>query len=127
MVCHDESTKDGLAARVPTLAAWEGLRLKLVGLDALPIYRSVVAWFPGPALVGERYLLRLRKPNQDLETKYWKVYERREESSGIRLVLIIDAASDKVLEGLKWRIFSGVGQVTFSVLGVRAEGKKQEK
>ena len=83
MVCHDESTKDGLAARVPTLAAWEGLRLKLVGLDALPIYRSVVAWFPGPALVGERYLLRLRKLNQDLETKYWKVYERREESNGL--------------------------------------------
>jgi hypothetical protein len=46
MVCHDESIKDWLAARVPTLV---GSRLKLVGLDALPTYKRVVAWFPGPA------------------------------------------------------------------------------
>ena len=36
MVCHDKLTKDWLAARVPTLVAWEGSRLRLVGLDALP-------------------------------------------------------------------------------------------
>ena len=36
MVCHDESTKDWLPARVPTLAACEGPMLKLVGLVALP-------------------------------------------------------------------------------------------
>jgi hypothetical protein len=35
MLCHDELTKDWLAARVPTLVAWEGSRLKMVGLDAL--------------------------------------------------------------------------------------------
>ena len=45
MVCHDESTKDWLAARVPTLVAWEGSRLKLVGLDALPTYKRVGACF----------------------------------------------------------------------------------
>jgi hypothetical protein len=37
-VCHDEWTEDWLAARVPTLVAWEGSRLKIVGLDALPTY-----------------------------------------------------------------------------------------
>jgi hypothetical protein len=36
MACHDEQTKDWLAARVPTLAAWEGSRLTTVGLEALP-------------------------------------------------------------------------------------------
>jgi hypothetical protein len=36
MVCHDEMTKDWLDARVPILAAWEGCRLKIMGLDALP-------------------------------------------------------------------------------------------
>jgi len=44
MVCHDESTKDWLAARVPTLVAWEVSRLMLVGLDALPTYKG---WWPG--------------------------------------------------------------------------------
>ena len=43
MVGHDEPTKDWLAARVPSLAAWEGSRLKVVGMDALPTYKRVVA------------------------------------------------------------------------------------
>jgi hypothetical protein len=63
----------------------------------------VVAWFPGRAEDAERYLLRLRRLNKGLDTRYWRVYERREVSKGIRLVLSIDAASVNVLEGLKWR------------------------
>ena len=53
MVCHDEATKDWLAARVPTLSTWESSRLRLVGLNALT-YRRVVASFPGPAEDSER-------------------------------------------------------------------------
>ena len=90
MVCHNEATKDFLAARVPTLSVWEGSRLKVVGLDALPSYRRVVAWFPGPAEDAERYLLWLCRLNQGLDTRYWRVYEHREESNGVRLVLSID-------------------------------------
>ena len=127
MVCHDELTKDWLAARVPTLSAWEGSTLKLVGLNALPTYRWVVAWFPGPAEDAERYVLWPRRLNQGLDTGHWRMYERREESNGVRLLLSNDAASVKVLEGLKWRPFSGVGQATFSLPGVKPEGKKQEK
>jgi len=123
-VCHDEFSKDWLAARVPTLVAWGGSRLKLVGLDALPTYRRVVAWFPGPAEDVERYLLQLHRLNQGLDTGYWRVYERREESNRVRLVLSIDAASVSVLERLRWRPFSGVGQATFSLLGAKSEGKK---
>ena len=54
MVCYDEATKDWLPARVPALSVWEGSRLMLVGLDAHPTYRSVLAWFPGPAEDAER-------------------------------------------------------------------------
>ena len=43
---------------------------------------------------------------------------------GVQLVLSIDTASVTVLERLKWRPFSGVGQATFSLLGVEPEGKK---
>ena len=71
-------------------------------------------------------MLRLRRLNQGLDTGHSCVYEHKEESNGVRLVLCIDATS-KVLEGLKWRRFSGVGQATFSLLGVKPEGKKQEK
>ena len=124
MVCKDESTKDWLAARVPSLAAWEGSRHKLVGLDALPTYKRVVAWFPGPADDAEWYLLWLCRLNQGLDTRHWRVYERKEESNRVRLVLSIDTVSVTVLERLKWRPFNGVGQATFSLLGVKPEGKK---
>ena len=124
MVCHDELTKDWLVNRVPTLLTGEGSRLKLVGLDALPTYRRDVAWFPGPAEDAERYLLRLRRLNQGLDTRQWRVYEHREEPKGVRLVLSIDAASVSALEKLRWRPYSGVGQATFSLLGTRPEGKK---
>ena len=124
MVCHDELTKDWLAARVPNLVAWKGSRLNLVGLDALPTYNRVVAWFPGHVEDTERYLLRLRRLNQGLDTGHWRIYERREESSGVCLVLSIDAASVTMLERLGWRPFIGVGQATFSLLGAKSEGKK---
>jgi len=48
--------------------AWEGSRLKLVGLDALPTYKRVIACFPSPAEDTERYLLRLRRLNRGLNT-----------------------------------------------------------
>jgi hypothetical protein len=40
-------------------------------------------------------------------------------------VLSIDTASITVLEGLQWRPFSGVGQATFTLLGVKPEGEKK--
>jgi len=43
MVCQDEVTKDWLAAKVPTLMAWKGSRLKVVGLEALPTFKRVAA------------------------------------------------------------------------------------
>jgi hypothetical protein len=124
MVCHDELTKDWLAAKVPTLAAWEGSRLKTVGLDALPTYKRVLAWFLGPVEDTERYLLWLRRLNPGLDTGHWRVYERKEEANGVHLVLSIDTTSVAVLEGLKWRPFSGVGQAIFSLPGVKLDGKK---
>ena len=83
-----------------------------------------MAWFPNPAGDAERYLLRLRRLNQGLDTRQWRVYERREESNGVRLVLSIDAASVSVFKRLSWRPFSGAGQDTFSLLGATSEGKK---
>jgi hypothetical protein len=129
MDCHDEATKDLLAARVPTLSAWEGSRLKLVGLDVLPAYRRVVAWFPCPGEDAERYLLCLCRLNQGLDTKYWREYERREESNGVRLVLSVDAASFRVLEGLKWRPVSAWGRPhsPFWVLSRRGRSRSKKR
>jgi hypothetical protein len=106
------------------MAAWEGSRLIAVGLEALPTYKRVAAWFPGPTEDTERLLLQLRRLNRDLYTGNWRMYERKEEPNGVRLVLSIDTASVTVLEGLHWRPFSGVGQAMFSLLSAKPGGKK---
>jgi hypothetical protein len=61
MICQDEATRDWLTSKVPTLEAWEGSRLKVMGLDALSAFKRVAAWFPGPVEDTERYFTRLRK------------------------------------------------------------------
>jgi hypothetical protein len=124
MVCHDEATKEWLTAKAPGMVAREGSRLKVVGLDALPTYKRVAAWFPGPAVPTEPYLLRLHRLNRGLVTKNWRVYERRDKPNGVRLLLSIDTVSITVLEGLQWRPFSRVGQATFTLLGIKLEGEK---
>jgi hypothetical protein len=73
MVRQDEKTRDWLAARVPTLVAWEGSRLNRVSLDALPNYKRVVAWFPGPVEDYECYFQWLRRLNRGLDTRYLTV------------------------------------------------------
>ena len=108
MVCHDELTKDWLAARVHALVVWEGSRLRLVGLDDFPTYKRAVAWFPGSAGGRGTVLVVAPQTEQGLDTRHWRVYERREESNGTCLVLSIDAASVSV----------------FSLLGAMSEGKK---
>jgi hypothetical protein len=111
MVCLDEETKDWLASRLSTLEAWEGSRLKVVGLDALPTYKRVVAWFPGSMEDTKRYLLRLRRLNRGLDTGQWIVYERREEPNGVCLVLSTDTASVAMLEGLETLQWGGSGRL----------------
>ena len=122
MVCQDVPTMDWLTSKV--WEAWEGSRFKVVGLDALPTFKRVAAWFSGPVEDMERYFSRLRRLNQGLDTRQWRVYESREEPNGVRLVLSINADSVTVLYGLRWRPFSGVGQATFSLLGAKPEGGK---
>ena len=124
MVCQDTETKDWLDSQVSTVVVWEGSRLKVMGLDALPTYKRVVARFPGPVKDTEQLLSWLRRLNQGLDTRNWRVYECKEEPNRVRFVLSVDTASVTVLEGLCWRPFSGVGQAVFSLLGVKPEGKK---
>jgi hypothetical protein len=59
-----------------------------------------------------------------MNTSQRRVYECKEKPNGVRLVLHIDSSSVTVLEGMKWHSFSGVRKVTFSLLGVKPEGRK---
>ena len=69
MVCQDIETREWLENQAPTMVAWESSRLKVEGLDDLPTYKRVVAWFPGPVEDTER----LRRLNRGLDTGNWRV------------------------------------------------------
>jgi hypothetical protein len=101
MACQDKDIGEWLAVKVPTLVAWEDSRLKMVGLDALPTYNRVVAWFLGPVEDMERYFQQLHRLNWGLDTRHWRVYEHKEEPNGVRLVLSIDTTSVVALEGMR--------------------------
>ena len=73
MVCQDSDTKEWLESQTPTMEACEGSRLKVVGLDALPTYKGMAAWFLGPMEDTERLFLRLRRLNRGLNTETWRV------------------------------------------------------
>ena len=86
-----------------------------------------MAWFPGPTEDTERLFHWLHRLNWGLETSQRRVYEHKEEPSGVRFVLSIDSQSVTVLEGWNWRPFSGVGQAVFSLLGAKQEGKSKKR
>jgi hypothetical protein len=104
VICHDEETQNWLSSNVSSLKVWEGSRLKSVGLEALSSYKRGVAWFSGPAEDTERYFQRLHRLNQGLNTSQWRVHERKEEPT--------------------WPPTSGLGQLKFSLLGVKLEARK---
>jgi hypothetical protein len=73
LACHDEMTKNWLAAKTPIMEAWEGSRLKVVEIDTLLTYKRVVAWFPGPMEKAGWYFSRLRRLNRGLDTGNWRL------------------------------------------------------
>jgi hypothetical protein len=96
-----------------------------VSLEALPTFKRVTAWIPGPVEDTDTALRCLRRLNRGLETAQWRVYERREEPNGFRLVFSIDQDSVAALERLQWKPFSGVAKAVFSLLVAKSQEKSE--
>jgi hypothetical protein len=127
VVCLDEETKEWLGRELPKMNVREGSKLRMVGLEALPTYKRVVAWFPGPRKDMERLFQRLRRLSRGLDASQWRVPESKEKPKGVRLVLSIDSEYVTRREGLKWRPFRVVGQAVFSLLGLIQKGRSKKK
>jgi hypothetical protein len=89
VICQDEETRDWLDTEVPPLTAWEGSRLKMMGLDALLTYKRVLAWFLGPVEDTGRYFQWLCRLNQGLDASHLRIYEHNEKPKGVCLWLSI--------------------------------------
>jgi hypothetical protein len=62
--------------------------------------------------------------NRGFDTDKWRIYERKKEPNGTRLVLSIDSKSVTALERVSWWSFSGRNRAVFSLLVVKLERKK---
>jgi hypothetical protein len=76
---------------------------------------------PEPRGRPGRYLQRFHRLNRGKDTYKWRVYGRKEEHNGVRLVLSMDCKSVKALESVVWLSFSGFGCAGFSFFGVKPE------
>jgi hypothetical protein len=80
------------------MMAWESSRLKIMGLEALPTYKRVVAWFPGPVEDKGHYFQQHCRLNQGLDASHWRIYEHKKKPNGVRLWFSIDTTSVMVME-----------------------------
>ena len=74
-----------------------GLKAKDGGLRGSPYLQESGGLVSVPRGRYRALVYRLRRLNRGLDTSQWKVYERKEEPSGVRLVLSIDSQSVTML------------------------------
>jgi len=53
-VCQDQEIRNWLGSNVSTFKEYDGSRLKIMGLKALPTYKEKWRGFPGPVEDTER-------------------------------------------------------------------------
>ena len=70
-------------------------------------------WTPPLPMVFKR----LEVQNPGLNTRHWRVYDRKDEPKGLRLVLGVDEASVEVLRGLNFRPYLRLDRAHLTLLG----------
>lgn len=98
-MCQDKEIRNWLDSNVSALKEQDGSRLKVMGLEALLTYKEWLLGFQRPVEDTERYLQRLRRLNQGLNTSQWRVYESKEESDGFCTFLNTDPSSVAAWKG----------------------------
>lgn len=122
-VCEDQNTVDWLGKQVPNMTPWEGSRLAVVGMEALPTFKKVALWIPGPSATTPVFFDRLERLNTGLRTGAWRVWERRNATAGVRLIVSMDASTVELLGARGMRLYCGAGMATVTLL--TEEKKKQ--
>ena len=120
-VCCNDATCNWLKGKAADLSVREGLEM-LVGdykdlLRSVKVLLKVEKPFPeADHMEPKRVLVGLEKQNPGINSKDWRVVNRRQEMDFQTLVLVIDEGSALVLENMGWRAFVGASRVTFRAL-----------
>ncbi|XP_068085539.1 uncharacterized protein [Anabrus simplex] len=121
IIAENNETVAWLSSLVTGIQPWEGARLTIVGMDKLLSYKRVMVWIPGQPKDNNVLLGRMARQNHGLNPASWRVYDRKEEKRGVRLVVSMDSREVEKVVGKK--IFCGVHVATFTLV----EGKRDKQ
>nr|XP_012234577.1 PREDICTED: uncharacterized protein LOC105679244 [Linepithema humile] len=122
--CADEASLGCLVWRIGGIIPWEGVKLKVMGMDALQRQHRAVVWVPGPPESAATVLKRLEKQNPGLVTGSWKVFAEGigATKKGGNLVLGVPESSVLKLRTLDFKSFFGLDRIA---KGPRLFGQQQ--
>lgn len=98
VTCNDLGSCNWLLTNVPNLKIWENTKMACIMAKDIPKLTKGLLWLPGrQKLSNEEILKRLEKQNRELNTTSWRIFSRKEEDHGIRLLVGIDKKSEDIL------------------------------
>ena len=116
ITCADQATKDWLGGLTSQEEPWEGAKLRFVEAKNLPKPVRTMVWVPGPVLEPEKIISRIAVQNEGICTESWRVVDRKEDSKGQQLVVLMDQTSWDTLGKVDHRPYLNFSRVAFKVL-----------
>lgn len=110
----DEASLDWLTEQIKNISPWEGVRLKVMGVELLRKRYKAVMWVPGPPENCAMIFSRLERQNPGLSTLSWRVYAENVAVTpeGRNVILSLLEPSVLELRALDFKLYFGLGQVT---------------
>lgn len=120
----DEFSFNWLIAKAPLINVWHGFVIKACSAADIPKIKKALLWIPGKKLLPTAELLnRLEKVNPSLGCKTWRVFSRKEETHGCRLLIGFEETWLESLLALKMKPFWSTVRAQITMIG---EVKKRQ-
>lgn len=120
ITCVNERARSWLMEVTPKLELWEGAVLKVGTAKDILKTTKVAVWVPTKLLEvkePKQVLQLLKSQNSGLKTEDWRIINNQEDQKGTTLVMTIDETSMKVLNSMGLKLYLGLTQLSFKVLG----------
>lgn len=107
--CMDVFSKEFLSKCITTISdAWDGLHLKLIPAEEIPMRPRARIWLPKMTLDAQKMLECLRRQNLNIRMDDWSVIRTEQADTHTCLILAITESGSVELEKAGYRLFFGV-------------------
>lgn len=104
VTANDQFSFDWLISKVPEINIWDGFCLIAFPADEIPKIKKALLWLPGRKTVSAaEALCRLEKANPSLGCKNWRVFSKKVETYGCRLLIGLEEIWLEALTALEMK------------------------